>query len=246
MDKMSFTGLILAVVAILGGSILKGSGLAALWSSAAFMIVFVGTFAAVLVQTPFPTFRRATRILAWVFRPPRHNPEGTVERILEWSNSARKEGLLGLEPLIEAEGDPFARKGLQMLVDGAEPATIRSVLEVELTTRGHSDQQAAKVFEGLGIYAPTLGILGAVLGLMAVMQNLANPEKLGSGIATAFVATIYGIGSANLLFLPVSAKLKGTVKEQTRQREILIEGLIAIAVGDNPRNIEAKLQGFLE
>lgn len=245
MDKMSVIGVVLAVAAVLGGSILKGSGLSALWSSAAFLIVFVGTFASVLIQTPFPTLRRASSILAWVFRPPEVNPQLIIDRILEWSNTARKDGLLGLEPLVEAESDSFARKGLQMLVDGAEPSTIRGVLEVELSVKEHHDEQAAKVYEGLGIYAPTLGILGAVLGLMAVMQNLAEPEKLGSGIATAFVATIYGIGSANLIFLPMASKLKGTVKDQSQQREIMIEGLIGIALGDNPRNIEAKLKGFL-
>ncbi|WP_349255238.1 flagellar motor protein [Spectribacter hydrogenoxidans] len=246
MDKMSFAGLVMAVVAVLGGSILKGSGLGALWSSAAFVIVFVGTFAAVFIQTPFPTFRRAVVILRWVFSPPALAPVETMGRIVEWSNIARKSGLLGLEAEVESQSDPFVRKGLQMLVDGAEPATIRSVLEVELNTREHTEQQAAKVYEGLGIYAPTLGILGAVLGLMAVMQNLSDPDKLGHGIATAFVATIYGIGSANLIFLPIAAKLKGTVNAQSRHREMLIEGLVAIALGENPRNIESRLQGFLE
>jgi len=245
MDKMSVIGIVLAAVAVLGGSILKGSGLAALWSSAAFVIVFVGTFGSVFIQTPLHTFRRATGIAAWVFRPPKSDPQAIIDRILEWSSTARKEGLLGLEPLVEAEPDPFAQKGLQMLVDGAEPSTIRNVLEVELSTREHHDQQAAKVYEGLGIYAPTLGILGAVLGLMAVMQHLSEPEKLGPGIATAFVATIYGIGSANLIFLPMASKLKDAVRGQTQQREMLIEGLIGIALGDNPRNIESKLKGFL-
>lgn len=243
---MSILGLALAAVAVLGGSILKGSGLGALWSSAAFVIVFVGTFAAVFVQTPYPTLSRALHILRWAFRPPQQDPAALIERIVEWSNTARSNGLLGLEPLVESEPDPFVQKGLQMLVDGAEPATIRGVLEVELGTREHGDQQAAKVFEGLGIYAPTLGILGAVLGLMAVMQNLADPEKLGHGIATAFVATIYGIGSANLVFLPLAAKLKGSVQIQSRHREMLIEGLVAIATGENPRNIEAQLQGFVD
>jgi chemotaxis protein MotA len=132
-----------------------------------------------------------------------------------------------------------------MLVDGAEPDLIRNILELEMQTKEHFDQQGAKVFEGMGIYAPTLGIIGAVLGLIAVMKNLADPSKLGPGIAAAFTATIYGIGAANLFFLPMAAKLKALVAEETRSREMLIEGLIAIAEGHNPRNIEIRLKGFL-
>src|SRR5690606_38345808 len=152
-----------------------------------------------------------------------------IERIVEWSGVARKQGLLALENSAESEADPFMKKGLQMLVDGAEPDAIRNILEVEMQTREHFDQQGAKVFEGMGIYAPTLGIIGAVLGLMAVMKNLADPSKLGAGIAAAFTATIYGIASANLFFLPIAAKLKSAIADQTRLREMTIEGLIAIS-----------------
>lgn len=245
MDKMTLTGLGLALLAVIGGSVLKGAGVAALVSPAAFVIVVIGTLAAILVQTPMPVMRHAMHIFRWTIRPPDEAPEKHIAKILDWSQTARKQGLLGLEPLVEKETDPFARKGLQMLVDGAEPEALRSVLEVELGTREHADTAGAKVFEGMGIYAPTLGIIGAVMGLMAVMQNLADPSKLGKGIAAAFVATIYGIGFANLFFLPVAAKLKGTIQSQTRVREMQIEGLIAIAQGENPRNIEARLQGFI-
>ena len=150
-----------------------------------------------------------------------------------------------LEPAVEEQSDPFIKKGLQLLVDGSEPDVLRSTLEVEIDAREHGDNAGAKVFEGMGIYAPTLGIIGAVLGLMAVMQNLADPSKLGKGIAAAFVATIYGIGAANLFFLPVAAKLKAVIADQTRTREMVVEGLVGIARGDNPRNIEARLRGFL-
>ena len=135
--------------------------------------------------------------------------------------------------------------GSELLVDGGEPESIRNVLEIEVETAEEHDTAAAKVFEAMGIYAPTLGIVGAVLGLMAVMQNLADPSKLGQGIAAAFTATIYGIASANLLFLPIAAKLKGVIAGTTREREMFIEGLISIAHGENPRNIEARLAGFL-
>src|SRR5260221_9163711 len=212
--------------------------------SAAFVIVVVGALAASLVQTPMATFLRAWKIVAWVFMPPSNNAAALIEKIVEWSNIARKQGLLGLESAVEAEKDDFLKKGLQSLVDGGEPEAIRSSMEIELDTMEHFDTQAAKVFEAMGVYSPTLGIIGAVMGLMAVMQNLADPSKLGHGIAAAFIATIYGIGAANLFFLPVSAKLKSVVKEQTQSREMIIEGLIASAKGENPRNIEAKLQGY--
>lgn len=246
MDRLSLIGFILAIVALIGGSILKGAGVSSLLSPAAFVIVLVGTVAAIFIQTPPSTFKRAMSIAKWVFRPPVENLEDLIANVIKWSQVARKEGLLGLEAIVEEEPDPFTQKGLQMLVDGNDPETIRSVLEVELGTREHHDTDAAKVFEGMGIYSPTLGIIGAVLGLMAVMKNLADPSKLGTGIAAAFVATIYGIAAANLFFLPMGNKLKSVIKRQVQAKEILIEGFVSIANGENPRNIEAKLQGYLD
>jgi chemotaxis protein MotA len=245
MDLYSIIGLILAVIAVTVGAVLKGAGLKALVSSAAFMIVVVGTAAAIMIQTPNHVMKRAMGMLPWIFRPPRLLPEALIEKLVEWSNIARKQGLLGLEPMIEDESDAFLRKGLQLLVDGNEPDAIRGTLEVELQTRETADLRAAKVFEGMGVYAPTLGIIGAVLGLMAVMQNLADPSKLGKGIAAAFVATVYGIGFANLLFLPVANKLKVAVQANSHVQEMLIEGLTAIAQGENPRNLESRLRGYL-
>jgi len=245
MDKMTPLGLLLAMIAVVGGSVLKGSGVMALLSGAAFVIVLVGTAAAICVHTPPATLKHSMKILKWIFRPPVQEAEGLINEIVEWSNLARKQGLLALEPAVEEQNDPFIKKGLQLLVDGSEPDVLRSTLEVEIDAREHGDSAGAKVWEGMGIYAPTLGIIGAVLGLMAVMQNLADPSKLGKGIAAAFVATIYGIGAANLFFLPVAAKLKAVIGDQTRTREMVVEGLVGIARGDNPRNIEARLRGFL-
>jgi chemotaxis protein MotA len=245
MDILSVVGLILAAVAILVGSILKGAGIQALLSSAAFMIVVVGTIAAICVQTPLPVMKHALRILPWVIRPPAVNRESLIKKMVDWSNTARKQGLLGLEAIIAKEPDDFVRKGLQLVVDGSEPDVIRNTLEVDLHVREQSDTRAAKVFEGMGVYSPTLGIIGAVLGLMAVMQNLADPSKLGHGIAAAFVATIYGIGLANLFFLPCASKLKVAIASQSEAREMVIEGMISIAQGENPRSIESKLQGYL-
>lgn len=245
MDILSVVGLLLALVAILGGSIAKGSGLEALWNGAAFVIVVIGTVAAALVQTKLAVFTHAMRIFPWIFSSPPIDTEEAIQKLVNWSQIARKEGLLGLEAMAEQEPDAFSSKGLQLLVDGTEPETIRNILEVELSTREHFDLQGAKVFESMGVYAPTLGIIGAVMGLMAVMQNLAEPDKLGPGIAAAFVATIYGIASANLFFLPVGNKLKSTIQSQTAYREMIIDGITAIAEGENPRNIETKLRGYV-
>jgi chemotaxis protein MotA len=245
MDKLSVIGVLLALFALIGGSILKGAGVSGLVNPAAFIIVIVGTIASIMLHTPMSTFKHGMKIVKWVFKPPHQDPESLIARVVEWSGVARKQGLLALEGLVESESDPFIKKGLQMLVDGAEPDAIRNILETEMQTREHFDTQGAKVFEGMGIYAPTLGIIGAVLGLMAVMKNLADPSKLGHGIAAAFTATIYGIGAANLFLLPMASKLKAAIAEQTRMREMTIEGLISISQGENPRNIESKLKGFL-
>jgi len=245
MDRLSVIGTVLALAALLGGSVLKGAGISGLWSPAAFVIVIVGTIAAILVQTPMDTFKRAMKIARWVFQPPSEDRAAMIARIVEWSSTARRQGLLGLEAEVEQQTDPFVRKGLQMVVDGLEPESIRQMLEIEMEGQEHRDTAAAKVFEGMGIYAPTLGIIGAVLGLMAVMKNLSDPSKLGHGIAAAFTATIYGIGVANLALLPMATKLKGLINHQTQDREMIVEGLIAIAQGENPRNIEARLNGYL-
>ncbi len=244
MDFLSIIAFVLALIAVIGGAILKGSSAGALVGSAAFVIVVLGTFAASLMQTRLPTFLRAWRIVSWVFMPPSDNPSAMIEKIVEWSNIARKQGLLGLESAVEQEKDDFLKKGLQSLVDGGEPDAIRSSMEIELDTMEHFDTQAAKVFEGMGIYSPTLGIIGAVMGLMAVMEHLADPSKLGKGIAAAFVSTVYGISFANLLFLPMGNKLKSIIHDQVQVRTMVIEGIIAIAQGENPRNIETKLKGY--
>jgi len=246
MDILSMTGILLATVAILGGNVLEGGHMSSLVQLTAFVIVAGGTLGAVMVHTPIATFLRSMKIAVWVFVPVKLQPEEAAEKIVNWSNIARREGLLGLEAIAEEEPDQFARKGLQLLVDGSEPEIIRSILEVEIDAREHQDIQAAKVFDGMGGYSPTIGIIGAVMGLIHVMNNLADPSKLGGGIATAFVATIYGVGFANLLFLPMANKLKSQVHSQTQFREMIVEGVISIAEGENPRNIETKLQGYYQ
>ncbi|ATP46125.1 flagellar motor protein [Pseudomonas kermanshahensis] len=246
MDVLSLIGLILAFVAIVGGNFLEGGHVGALINGPAGLIVLGGTLAAALLQSPLSAFKRALQILRWILFPPRVDLAGGIDRVVNWSLTARKEGLLGLEGVADAEPDPYARKGLQLLVDGAEPEAIRSILEVDFLTQEGRDIQAAKVFESMGGYAPTIGIIGAVMGLIHVMGNLADPSQLGNGIAVAFVATIYGVASANLILLPIANKLKAIVMRQSRYREMLLEGLLSIAEGENPRSIELKLQGFME
>lgn len=246
MDILSLLGLVVALAAIVGGNILEGGHTSSLVQLTAMVIVLGGTLGAVMLQTQTATFLRGIKMIVWVFRPPDFAREAVIEKVVAWSQTARREGLLGLENASESEADAFARKGLQLLVDGSEPESIRGVMELEVSNREHADLQAAKVYEGMGGYSPTIGIIGAVMGLIHVMNNLEDPSKLGPGIAVAFVATIYGVGLANLFFLPVANKLKSLVHEQTLLRDMLMEGVIAIAEGENPRNIEAKLQGFLD
>ncbi len=245
MDIMTILGLIAGFGAIIGGNALEGGHFDSLVQGTAFFIVGGGTLGAVMVQTPLPTFMHSLKLAIWLFIPPKVEQSAAIEKIINWSGIARKEGLLGLEALVEAESDPFAQKGLQLLVDGSEPDTIRNILEVELGVKEYFDTQAAKVYEGFGGYSPTIGIIGAVMGLIHVMNNLADPSALGPGIAVAFVATIYGVGLANLMFLPAASKIKAIIHSQSQFREMVIEGIISIAEGENPRNIETKLQGYV-
>jgi chemotaxis protein MotA len=245
MDFLSFIGVAIAFAAILGGNWLEGGHLDTLANGPAMVIVLGGSIGAVLLQTPVRIFMRSMRMLGTVFIPPKRGLEETIAKLVGWSKVARKDGLLGLERVIERESDLFVRKGMQLLVDGNEPDEIRHALEVELDSRERSDLQASKVLEAMGGYSPTIGIIGAVMGLIHVMQNLSDPSKLGSGIATAFVATIYGVGLANLFLLPMGNKMKAYVLQESHYRELVIEGLVAISEGENPRQIETRLQGFL-
>lgn len=245
MDFLSIIGVILALAAILGGNALEGGHINSLANGPAMVIVIGGTIGAILLQTPVSVFMHAIRVAGSVFFPHRLDLTASIDKLVSWSNVARKDGLLGLEEIAESEPDLFVRKGMQLLVDGTEPEMIRSILEVELDSREHHDLQAAKVYESMGGYSPTIGIIGAVMGLIHVMQNLADPSKLGSGIATAFVATIYGVGLANLFLLPFGNKLKSIAMDKSHYRDMMIEGIVSIAEGENPRNIESKLQGYL-
>lgn len=245
MDVLSILGVLMGFAALLGGNFLEGGTWESLINGPAALIVFGGTLGAAILQTPMASLKRALALFSWVFVPPTAPFSSGLRRIVRWAVAARKEGLLGLETLSETEADAFAKKGLQLLVDGSEPETIRRVLETELILQEQRDQDAVSFYESMGGYAPTIGIIGAVMGLIHVMRNLAEPSQLGSGIAIAFVATIYGVAFANLFLLPIANKLKMCINEQSQYRELIIEGIIAIAEGENPKGIELKLSGYL-
>lgn len=245
MDKLSLIGLFVGLAAIIGGQALEGGHISSLVQPTALFIVLGGTIGAVLLQNPPHVFRRGMAMIRWVWFPPLIPQKQVIDQVLQWSQLSRREGLLALENYLPAIKDDFTRKGLQLLVDGAEPERIRELLEVEIDSFEEEWRQAAKVWESAGGYSPTIGILGAVMGLIHVMENLSDPTKLGPGIAVAFVATIYGVGLANLVFLPVAGKLKYYIARMVAAREMLVDGLVGISVGDNPRIIESRLRGYL-
>jgi chemotaxis protein MotA len=245
MDRGSLIGLGLALAAILGGQAMEGGQISLFLQPTAFVIVVVGTLAAVLLHYPLPVFMRGMRMAKWAFRPPEPEAGALIRRVVQWSHTARQDGTLALEKHLAMTHDPFQKTGLQLLIDGADAAKLRDTLDVQIIGFETAERQAARVWEAAGGYAPTLGILGAVMGLIQVMENLADPHMLGTGIAVAFVATIYGVGLANLVFLPLANKIKFTIARRVSEREIICDGLMGIAQGDNPRIIEARLKGYL-
>lgn len=244
-DIISIIGIAISIAAILGGQFLEGGHISSLLQVTAFLIVMGGTFGACMLQFSLPVFLQGMKLLRWVIMPPVISLEEVIEQTTAWSQTARRGGLLALEPIMAEIDDAFMCKGLQLLVDGAEPEKLREALEVDMYAYEEHYRMAAKVWEAAGGYAPTIGILGAVMGLIHVMENLSDPAKLGGGIAVAFVATIYGVGSANLFFLPIANKLKAIIAREMVKREMVMEGLAGIANGENPRIIETKLRGYI-
>lgn len=243
-DLNSIIGILLAFVAIVGGQILEGGHAGSLIQAAAFLIVMGGTIGAVLLQSPVKIFLNGIKMSHWVFFPPDYSPQSLIKQIINWSHIARKDGLLALESHVAVVKDPLTKKGLQLLADGSTAEKLREVLEIDITAIEEYQRQSARIWEAAGGYAPTIGILGAVLGLIHVMENLSDPELLGSGIAVAFVATIYGVGFANLICLPIANKLKSIINAQMIMQEVLVDGFVAIANGENPRFIENRLKGY--
>ncbi|NRR30083.1 flagellar motor protein [Oxalobacteraceae bacterium] len=241
MDWASVAGVVLALAGILIGHGMEGGKLSSLLQPAAFAIVIVGTVGAVLLQTRMPAFIRGVRMLRWVFTPPRDNRAILARDIAAWSLAARRDGLLSLERYMLSSKDRFIAKGLRLIVDGINPDKLRQLLDTEITAFETEQRQAVRIWESAAGYSPTIGILGAVLGLIHVMENLTDPSKLGSGIAVAFVSTIYGVGLANLFFYPIANKLKAIVTQAVHQQEIAAAVFYDIASGDHTRVIDERI-----
>ena len=246
MDALSLIGLAMGFGAIVLTMTIDGGNLGSLLQLSALIIVGGGTVGAVLLQTPLAVFLRGCRMLLWVFFPPKDDREELIKNIIEWLRVARRQFILALDPVAEQQSDPFVRQGLRMVVDGIEASQIRILLEALITTQEHEETLASEMFEAMGGYAPTVGILGAVMGLITVMSHLEDPTKLGSGIATAFVATVYGVGAANLLCLPIGNKLKLIVRRRMRRLEMITEAMVGIAIMEQPMQFEMRLRGFLD
>ena len=245
MDLASIVGLSLGIAAILVGNFLEGGKLHAIVQPTAALIVLGGTLGATILSYSLKDLVRSLRMGLSIFFPARMSPEALTQDILTLAQLVRKEGILGLEQRLPTIKQPLLHTGLRYAVDGMEPALTRELLETDLAVQEEMEEVGAKVFETAGGYAPTIGILGAVLGLIHTMENLNDPSGVGGGIAVAFVATVYGVGSANLLFLPAASKVKRGLAQTRLCKEIIIQGVMAIQEGLNPRLIEDKLRIYV-
>jgi chemotaxis protein MotA len=244
-DKSSIGGIVLALGGILAGLLLEGGNLRQVLQPTAAIIVFGGTVGAVMLQFPLPVVMQAVQRLGSVFITPEQHPQQTIGRLVQFAQKARREGIVSLDGELSAIEDPFLKKSLMLAVDGTEPQELRKIMELELDNQAEYEEQVPQVFESAGGFAPTIGIIGAVLGLIQVMQHLDKIDEVGKGIAVAFVATIYGVASANLLYLPVAGKMKARIREEQIVREMTLEGVASILEGMNPHMLETKLLGFL-
>jgi chemotaxis protein MotA len=244
MDRLAIFGVLVALVAIVGGYVIEGGAASALFHLPALFIVFGGTFGAVMLQSPHHTFVAGMSKFKYIWRPNTLSYQDYQAKILHWADVSRQKGFLPLEQYAASEQNPFVKKGLTMLIDGVDFDVIQDALELEVEIGNQRENEAAGVWDSLGGYSPTIGIIGAVLGLIQAMGNIDDPNSLGAGIATAFVATIYGVGAANLFFIPIGEKLKAMAEEKVRFQHMIIQGLHSVSIGENPVNIERKLNAF--
>jgi len=245
MDFASVGGVLLAIVGIVGGLMIEGGSIAQITQPTAMMIVLGGTMGAVMLQFPMNIFLAALKQFIRVFFSTGTQSESIVVQLVAFAVKARKSGIVSLDADLRSVEDPFLKQALMLAVDGTEPAAVRQIMRLELENRAEGEERIPQVFESAGGFAPTVGIIGAVIGLIQVMQRLDNISAVGRGIATAFVATIYGVGLANLVFLPAAGKLRIRQQEEQMVNEMMLEGVISIQEGMNPRMIEIKLRTFL-
>ncbi len=244
MDKASIGGVLLAVVGILAGLLLEGGNLGQILQPTAALIVFGGTLGAVLLQFPLDTVLGSAVRLVRIFRPDRRKKGHVIAMLVQFAHKARREGVVSLDKDLPTIPDPFLRQALMLAVDGTEPGELRKMMRVSMDSAAEAEDRFPSVFESAGGFSPTIGILGAVMGLIQVMQHLDNIQEVGRGIAVAFVATIYGVGAANLFFLPFSGKMRLQIRDEQQRREMMLEAVISILEGMNPRMLEIKLAGF--
>lgn len=245
MDISTIIGLIMGFGAVIGGQILEGGHISAIIQPTAAIIVLGGTFGASFISFPPSTILQAVKDVKKVLFTSTSNNETVIKEMIGYAAKARRNGLISLEQDAQTVKDPFMKKGITLVVDGIDPQKLADTLETELETYEEHAKGSAEFFEAAGGYAPTIGIIGAVLGLIHVMNNLADTSKLGEGIAVAFVATIYGLMTANIICLPFASKMKIRIKDEMLQRKMIIEGLTSIQNGENPHFIEQKLKAFL-
>ena len=246
MDKASIGGVVLAIFGIVAGLLIEGGNLGQILQPTAALIVFGGTLGAVLLQFPLTTVVAAFRGMAHIFSAPRKDDGQLIVQLVGFANKARRNGVVSLDADLASITDPFLKQTLMLAIDGTEPTELRKIMRVILDSTTEDEESLPAVFESAGGFSPTIGILGAVLGLIQVMQHLDNIQEVGRGIAVAFVATIYGVGIANLFFLPFAGKMRIRIREVHRRREMMLEGVISILEGMNPRMLQVKLAGFVD
>ena len=245
MDKATIGGVVVGLGSIVGGMMMEGGSLLQILQPTAAIIVIGGTIGAVMINFPMEVVIAAAKRGIQVIMAPHHNPKETIKELVKFAKQARKDGIVSLDGEISKIKEPFFKKALMLAVDGTEPAELRSIMEVDLDQMASKDEKTPQVFEAAGGFAPTIGIIGAVLGLIQVMQHLDNITEVGRGIAVAFVATIYGVGIANIVALPSAGKLKIRIHEEHLIHEMTLDGVISILEGMNPRMIETKLYGYI-
>ncbi len=243
-DMATISGIVLAMTGIIGGLLLEKGSIQDLTQGTAAMIVLGGTFGAVLVTMPMATVLRAFRGLSGVFFETTSDTAATINSLIQYATKARKQGIVSLETDAGAIDDPYLRKALSLAVDGTDLQELRKMMEIDIALAEHSAESDAKVWEAAGGYAPTIGIIGAVMGLIQVMKHLEDIKEVGHGIAVAFVATVYGVASANILFLPAAAKLRMRMNEASLRKDMILEGVIGIVEGLNPTLIRMKLDAY--
>ncbi|MDW8802415.1 flagellar motor protein [Clostridium sp. A1-XYC3] len=247
MDISVIIFIIFGLASLIGGFLLEGGHAGALLAGTAGIIVFGGTIGAVGLAFPAETLKRLPGIFKVLFNPRKSDLPSLVSYFKDVSYKTRKNGLLSLEEEITNDPnlDPFVRKGLQLVVDGVDPQAVRSILELELESTSERHREGSAVFDQAGGFAPTMGIIGTVMGLVHVLGNLSDPSSLGPKIAVAFIATLYGVASANLLWLPIGHRLKAADEKEIKEKTLIIEGILYIQEGINPNTIAEKLKGFL-